>query len=418
MATALFRSQALQATAEHRLGAPIALMPRSWYALSAFFLTIAIATTAFLATASFPRKEAATGILRFSRGEIRVSPPRPGIVTAIHVREGQTVAEGDLLAYVTTEQRLAEGTVYDARLLAALARERTQLESRLAALDASEPLQSASLAQRIAGLTRQLAALEGDRTSRANALRLARESLAMAATLAAQGIYSAEQKRQREQSMLSLEQTVIELNSQIISLESQRADLQFQLTRLPSDIAQTRSEILRAIAALEERNADATAQNGFALIARAAGTITALQTQIGAPVDQAHPLMAIIPDGSTLQAELYVPSRAAGFVATGQTVRLLYDAFPYTRFGPGFGTVAELSTTVLRPDEVTAAVAVKEPVYRIVVRLHDTAMHAYGKRLPLQSGMALAADILLEDRTFLDLLLDPLRAAAGRTLGS
>jgi len=41
----------------------------------------------------------------------------------------------------------------------------------------------------------------------------------------------------------------------------------------------------------------------------------------------------------------------------------------------------------------------------------------YSKRLPLQSGMALQADILLESRTFLDLLLDPLRAATGRTLG-
>ena len=176
-------------------------------------------------------------------------------------------------------------------------------------------------------------------------------------------------------------------------------------------------KFLRSIAELEQRNADATAQNGFALVARSAGVITALQVQIGTPVDAAKPLMAIIPEGGVLLGELYVPSRAAGFVAEGQTVRLLFDAFPYTRFGPGFGTVTGVSTTVLRPDEVTASVKVQEPLYRIVVALRDTAMVAYGKRLPLQSGMALSADILLEDRTFLDLLLDPLRAASGRVLG-
>ncbi|MCX7379755.1 MAG: HlyD family efflux transporter periplasmic adaptor subunit [Alphaproteobacteria bacterium] len=347
-----------------------------------------------------------------------MTPPRSGIVTTLHVRDGEAVAEGDLLAFITTEQRLAEGGIVDARILAAVAAERQYLRQRLERLNESEPLQAASLRQRIAGLTVQLDELTQDRASRAQALKLARESLAVAVALAAQGIYSAEQRRQREQAMLALEQSVIELKSQMANMESQRADLALQLLRLPVDIAQSRSEILRALAAIEQREADVGAQNGFALIARTAGVVTALQTQIGAPVDAARPLMAIIPHGSVLQAELYVPSRAMGFVQAGHRVRLLFDAFPYTRFGPGFGTVTELSTTVLRPEEVTAALKITEPVYRLVVRLHDTAMQAYGKRLPLQSGMALTADILLEDRTFLDLLLDPLRAAAGRTLGS
>lgn len=160
------------------------------------------------------------------------------------------------------------------------------------------------------------------------------------------------------------------------------------------------------------------AQNGFALVARANGRVTALQAKVGDATDASKPLMAIIPTGSVLQAELYLPSRAAGFVEGGQTVRLLYDAFPSTRFGPGYGTVANLSTTVLNPDEVRASVKATEPVYRVVVSLRDNAVNAYGKRLPLQSGMALSADILLESRSFLDMLLDPLRAAAGRTLGA
>ena len=127
--------------------------------------------------------------------------------------------------------------------------------------------------------------------------------------------------------------------------------------------------------------------------------------------------MTIVPSGSELQAELYVPSRAAGFIAEGQVVRLLYDAFPYTRFGPGFGAIAAISTAVLRPEEVGAAVKVTEPVYRVVVNLKAAFMQGYGRMMPLQSGMALTADILLEDRSFLDLLLDPLRAATRRTLG-
>jgi membrane fusion protein len=142
-----------------------------------------------------------------------------------------------------------------------------------------------------------------------------------------------------------------------------------------------------------------------------------MQARLGQPVDMVKPLMTIIPRGARVQAELYVPSRAIGFVNEGQTVRLLYDAFPYTRFGPGFGTVVQRSSVVLMPEEVTAAVKVTEPVYRVTVELRDSFMFAYGQRVPLQSGMALMADIILEDRSFLALLLDPLLAARGRVLG-
>ena len=79
--------------------------------------------------------------------------------------------------------------------------------------------------------------------------------------------------------------------------------------------------------------------------------------------------------------------------------------------------MAQVSSAVLRPGEVTAAVKVAEPVYKILVALDATTMQAYGKTIPLQSGMALTADILLESRSFLDLLMDPLLAARGRILG-
>jgi membrane fusion protein len=413
----LFRAEAVRAAGDISFGSPIALLPKSWWALTGFFALFGAATITFLATATFPRKESAAGILRYSQGELRITAPRPGIVTAIHVRDGQTVAAGDLLAYVNTEQLLALGEVYDARVAAAVARQRRMLEDRLAGLNASEPLQAASLRERAAGIDAQLVELEADRVSRARTLRIAVDSMAGTETLANQGVYSAEQRRAKQTAMLQVEQTLIEVRSQIAGLLSQRTDLALQLARLPVDIGQTRASILQELAGIEAKTAEATAQNGFALIARAAGVVTALQTQLGQPVDPSRPLMTIVPSGSELQAELYVPSRAAGFIAEGQVVRLLYDAFPYTRFGPGFGTIGAISTAVLRPEEVGAAVTVKEPVYRVVVTLKAAAMQGYGRMMPLQSGMALTADILLEDRSFLDLLLDPLRAATRRTLG-
>jgi hypothetical protein len=67
--------------------------------------------------------------------------------------------------------------------------------------------------------------------------------------------------------------------------------------------------------------------------------------------------------------------------------------------------------------EIAGAVSVKEPVYPVTVALGKTTVSAYGKEVPLLPGMALTADILLEERSFLRLLFDPLLAARGRVLG-
>lgn len=131
MTTGLFRSEVLLATSEQQFGAPVVLMPWSWWALTGLFAAFAVSILAFKATATFPRKETAAGVLRYPLGELRISPSRAGVLKQVFVRDGQTVSEGEVLAFITTEQHMAEGDVYDARVLAAVERERAMLEARL-----------------------------------------------------------------------------------------------------------------------------------------------------------------------------------------------------------------------------------------------------------------------------------------------
>ena len=50
----------------------------------------------------------------------------------------------------------------------------------------------------------------------------------------------------------------------------------------------------------------------------------------------------------------------------------------------------------------------------MLVRLRRESVTAFGTEAPLQFGMALTADIVLEQRTFLEWLLDPVFAIRGR----
>ena len=90
------------------------------------------------------------------------------------------------------------------------------------------------------------------------------------------------------------------------------------------------------------------------------------------------------------------------------------DAFPYQKFGPAWGEVREVSASVLTPAEVSAAVPVQEPVYRVVAALDAQSLRAFGAQVPLQPGMALTADVILEERSFAEWLFEPLLALRAR----
>lgn len=115
-----------------------------------------------------------------------------------------------------------------------------------------------------------------------------------------------------------------------------------------------------------------------------------------------------------MQATLFAPSRAIGMARPGQEVRLMYDAFPYQRFGSFSGRIVAISRAVLAPDEVDAPVKLQEPVYEIHVALDRQHVEAFGQALALQPGMTLNADVVLDRRSFLDWLLEPIRAVRNR----
>jgi membrane fusion protein len=124
--------------------------------------------------------------------------------------------------------------------------------------------------------------------------------------------------------------------------------------------------------------------------------------------------MEIVPQRSTLHAEIYAPTRAIGFVKPGLEVRLLYDAFPYEKFGSFGGRVTQVSHAVMDPRQIAAPLNLQEAVYRLEVIPQAQAVEAYGRKEPLQAGMAVTANIILERRSFLSWLLEPLNAVLHR----
>jgi membrane fusion protein len=76
--------------------------------------------------------------------------------------------------------------------------------------------------------------------------------------------------------------------------------------------------------------------------------------------------------------------------------------------------VEAVSQAILTPNEVFGRVPLKEPAYRVTVRLDRQTVDAFGRQVALQPDMTVQADIVLEGRSLLAWLFEPLLSIRGR----
>jgi len=150
--------------------------------------------------------------------------------------------------------------------------------------------------------------------------------------------------------------------------------------------------------------------------APAAGTVAAILVEPGQVVGTGASLLTLLPDGSPLQAHLFAPSRAVGFIRAGQEVLLRYPAFPFQKFGSHRARVLSVSQSALAPAELGFAPpdGSREPLYRVKVALESQTVSAYGRAEPLQAGMQVEADVFLDRRRLVEWVFEPLFSLAGR----
>jgi membrane fusion protein len=222
--------------------------------------------------------------------------------------------------------------------------------------------------------------------------------------------------RRREEALLEQKQNLDVLGQQLVARHNQLTEQRFALAQLPLAAADRMRGLWGELSAVEQRIAEVHGRRAYVVRAPVAGRVTAVQAAVGRPADPRQLQVSILPDGGALQAELFVPTRAAGFVQAGQRVRILYDAFPYQNFGAYGGRIVKLSRTVLAPADVPAPVELKEPAYRVTAALDRHDVDANGGRVPLRPDMLLRADIILDSRALMDWLLNPLLGAGKRAL--
>lgn len=365
----------------------------------------------FLSIAQYARKETVTGYLTPTFGTAKIFVPQQGFIKELHVKEGQEVAEGDPLLTVVTAQISANGDDVNAAVLAALTQQRDVIERQVAAEERRTASEHDRLASMIKGIEAETAQLEDQREIQSDRLKLSESFVSSGAKLIASGALPPIELKRREQAALEQKQNVASLDQQITARRTQLTDARHTLEQLPV-VAGDRIRVLRNdLSWIEQRVAEVNGRRAYIIKAPTSGRVSTLQATVGQIADPKYMQLEIIPLDATLQAELFFPTRAFGFVRPGQQVRMLYDAFPYQKFGTYRGSVTKVSHTILTGNDSTGPITLKEPAYRVTAALERPDIDAYGLKMPLQPGMLLKADVVLERRSLMRWLLDPIFSA-------
>jgi hemolysin D len=154
------------------------------------------------------------------------------------------------------------------------------------------------------------------------------------------------------------------------------------------------------------------------------GTVQQLAMHtVGGVVTAAQQLMTIVPTDSHLEAEAMISNRDIGFVSAGQPAEVKIDTFNFTRYGLLQGKVVSVSQDAIVRDKPNAKAADKkfggalsdssepegqELLYSARISLEGSKMQIEDKMVNLAPGMAVTVEIKTGTRRLIEYLMSPL----------
>ncbi len=407
----LFSSEALNHQRFKSFGSTTLVQPLTTSLLSALLALIVAVALLFMVVGEYARRETVAGYLEPEWGLIPVYPSlSTATLTEIFVEEGEHVQRGELLARLR-----ADDVATNNKLRQEFQHQLSGLEYLLQNLDTTKALQQTQLDLRLAHLNKQIQRYDHMQFVLSRRSKLLEEQLDAATVLLTQRAASATQWSQVALQRDDAEHEVISAALGREQLEGQVAQLQKQMAILHATTAAERarlqlqqSQVVQALAQHESR----TSQQVRAPLA---GKVTGIQKQLFESTTADQPLLSLVPDDSELVGRLLIPGSAIGFVEPGSSVRLSVDAFPQQEFGTVSGQILTVSQAPVSPTELDSPVPVAGPVYIATVQLLAQAIESDGQIHTLLPGLLVRADLILERRSLLAWLLEPLYVLRGRT---
>lgn len=405
----LFRKQAVAALSKRPFGRPIANYPRPWSWITLLIICVAVTATGFLATAEYSRKESVRGWLVARDGVTKISHDAAAVVIDVLRDPGDVVAVGEPIIVLGRRSRLDDGTD-------SLTTQLLELQEQAAAVVREKEIAQSAAAIETESIAAQLRLLDVEQQGAYESQRRQRQRIAAAAKQLSRfasakdsGAITDRELMQRQDELSAMQLALIAMQQAANVRQRERQKLEERAKRLPLETERLIAGLNAELSKLQQQRAGQRAVQRVVLVAPVAGKLASVAVHAGDSIVPQQLLATILPRELSLTADVYVPSSAVGFVQPGQPVRVLYDAFPYQRFGAFSGQVASVADFVLLPDEIPPTFQLREAAFKVTVEIQQDDLKTAAGAIRLRPGMLLVADLVLETRTLVHWLLAPLR---------
>ncbi len=403
-------------------------LPLVWTRGLIYFLIISTATILPWAMLSkVDETGSARGRLEPQGKVLKLDAAVPGTVTAINIKEGQTVTKGQILLKLDSELARAELQQAQAKL-EGLHNRINQIELLKAQLQASSRTQQlqnqAQDSEQLAQLNQIQQRLNSNKKVHIlekGRLKVAENDVKRHKFLWKQGAISKskleevegamlERKRLSEQAQSDIEQATTEIAKQkstnqrnhrtgelaILETQKQFKELQSQHVDVQSEIAQTKKHIFSLQLQMQQRT----------LLAPTDGTIFQLSVNhAGAVLQPGQTVAQVAPKGVPIVFRAEISSQESGFLRVGMPVKLKFDAYPFQEYG-----VLEGNLHWISPDsKIVETPQGKQENYELEITLNQNYIQNQNKRISLTPGQTATAEVIVRQRRIIDFLIDPFK---------
>lgn len=408
----LYRAEALAHQRERAWGELVVLTPGFARLMLWIMCALAIAFVVFLYQAEYTRKARAFAVLNYATDPTVIAATDAGTLVALAVREGDRIKKGQVIATVSTERTINGEAVFatsaaDAQIRRqAIEREKRELDMQLAA-------QSNQLSLRVKAIESERAALAREIAAQSERIAQLQSQVDRFRQLAKDKFVSELQVQQKQDERAEQAVKLETLKRNDATLARDLAQAQSELPLLQSTTRTKLATLARDAAALTQTSREDASRRAYDVTAAADAVIERIIASPGQTLAAGAPILKMQSGSGELQSDLFVPTRAAGFLKAGQQVRLAIDAFPFERYGHVDATIAEIGRVVLIPGESGVPAQIKEPAFRVRATLKAQDVSAYGERYPLRNGLTAQADIALDRRPLYRWVIEPVLRLRG-----
>lgn len=382
------------------------VQPLNYTVFTALLAAVLIAAAGLALFGSYPRTERVTGYVKPSRGVVEIAGDDAGTLGVLHVQAGDRVDAGQSLATLITESQAPGGVSAAGHAVSELSRQLGELETMIDALPTEIERRDRRLGVELDELDAQLDHLQQQQLLQQDIVASAQHIFDLATERQSSALSKTEFEQRRRQTLLA-RRDLAQLGERIAAFRARRANVLAARDELPFERTRRMVELQSRASELRQRRVEWTARREQILIAPVAGTVADVRTTFGARVEAGETVLAILPEGGRLRAEVFVDSRAIGFVNPGKEVLLDYAAYPKERFGTHRGWVGEVGGVILTAGDIDTPSTLTGPAYRVIVELESENVWAQGISRRLRPGMLLEADLILENRSLLQWVLGP-----------